>query len=139
MLSTCGGMSLGSQGNGAGSHLRNRLQTAQEVRRGLPQELTRRNAADSCIFGRPLPRHKEDTMNSDRENTIRPNPEAAAPKDPKAGVGIGTGIGIGMSFGVALGLLTKNLALGISIGVALGAGVDAALEETEKRRKKPKN
>ena len=44
-----------------------------------------------------------------------------------------------MSFGVALGLLTKNLALGISIGVALGAGVGAALEETEKRRKKPKD
>ena len=78
-------------------------------------------------------------MNSHRENTIKLNPEPAAPKDSKSGIGIGTGIGIGMSFGVALGLLTKNLALGIAIGVALGAGVGAAFEETEKRRKKPKD
>ena len=78
-------------------------------------------------------------MTRNRENAIKPNPEPAAPKDSQAGTGISVGIGVGMSIGVALGLLTKNLAVGIAIGVALGAGVGAALEETEKRRTKPKN
>lgn len=78
-------------------------------------------------------------MNSNQENTSGPNPDPAVPKDSKAGTGIATGIGIGAGIGTALGVLTKNLAIGIAIGVALGAGVGAALEETERRRKKPKD
>ena len=84
-------------------------------------------------------KEKENTMNSHRENTIKLNPEPAAPKDSQAGTGISIGVGVGMSIGVALGLLTKNLALGIAIGVALGAGVGAALEETEKRRSRTRD
>ena len=78
-------------------------------------------------------------MNRNQENTSGQNADSAAPKDSKAGIGIGTGIGIGAGIGTALGVLTKNLAVGIAIGVALGAGVGAAFEETEKRRKKPKD
>lgn len=78
-------------------------------------------------------------MNGNQENTIKLNPKPAAPKASQTGIGIGTSIGIGAGIGAALGILTKNLAVGISIGVALGAGVGAAFEETEKRRKKPKD
>ena len=78
-------------------------------------------------------------MNSDQGNTTRQNPGPIAPKASKTGIGLATGIGIGAGIGVALGVLMKNIGMGIAVGVALGAGVGAALEETEKRRTKPKD
>ena len=78
-------------------------------------------------------------MNSNNENTTKPNPEPVAPKDSRDATGLTMGTALGISLGMTIGILTNNLALWLSVSVTLGVGVGMAFDEAQKRRGKPKD